>query len=158
MGFPQAFFIQSGIQKSFRAKKHNCYLVTKKSRQVWYPKILWFQSPTLSKADNQDFLQFNSNLLWRTYLCKYLFIRGVVPGGSGGAMTSPDFFRSVTLVLAPPDFQTFLWPCSLQCFRNYSKKIMQGVLRTEYDRAKKCCRSGCNGYYSFLMDAWMLMK
>ena len=43
-------------------------------------------------------------------------------GGAGGAMTPPDFGRSVNpistrssrLQLAPPDFQTFLRPCQAQ--------------------------------------------
>ena len=50
------------------------------------------------------------------------FIRPVVPRGAGGAMTPPDFGRSVNpistrssrLQLAPPDFQTFLRPCQAQ--------------------------------------------
>ena len=45
--------------------------------------------------------------------------RRVVPGGAGGAMGPPDFGRSANpistdyarqIILAPPDFQTFLWP------------------------------------------------
>ena len=50
-------------------------------------------------------------------------LRGVVPGGAGGAMATLDFCRSVyyistregadyahRIILAPPDFQTFLRP------------------------------------------------
>ena len=51
--------------------------------------------------------------------------RGVVPGGAGGAMTPPDFGRSVNsistrgtdyahlITTGTPDFQTFRRPCGL---------------------------------------------
>ena len=61
----------------------------------------------------------NTILLTSLY---YVHIRGVVTGGAGGAMATPDFGRSVNpistrgadvaheIILAPPDFQTFLRP------------------------------------------------
>ena len=56
-------------------------------------------------------------------LYSYAYVRGVVPGGAGGAMAYSDFGRSVNpisnrgrdyahqIIMAPPDFQTFLRPC-----------------------------------------------
>ena len=59
-----------------------------------------------------------------------MYSRPVVPGGAGGA---PDFGKSVnpisargadyatTSLLAPPDFQTFLRPCTVTS--NYSHEV-----------------------------------
>ena len=68
------------------------------------------------------FLKFPYHLVY-VYVVVHKINRGVVPGGAGDAMTPPDLADQLSLsqpegtdyahqiILAPPDFQTFLRPC-----------------------------------------------
>ena len=47
---------------------------------------------------------------------RYVGYRPVVPGGAGGAATNQEGqIMPTTLILAPPDFQTFLRPWASGC-------------------------------------------
>ena len=79
--------------------------------------------------------------------------RGVVPGGAGGAMAPPDFGRSVNtistrgaeyahqIILAPPDFQTFLRPFHTPYFDGRCQNSTNNSSCTYY------C-TGCDIYFA----------